>query len=185
MPTNCTDPSHEWLTAEAARQAIILSTMGLQPIIDWLSTHRTLMWWSGGLSIVTFVGTLIAVPVLLVKMPPDYFVRETLKPPGEHWFPWLLRKVLKNFAGLILLMMGIAMLVLPGQGVLTILIGLTLLDFPGKRSFELMLVRQRPVLRSINWIRRRRGRQPVQVEAPPDSDEREPGSPTGQQTTAE
>ena len=47
------------------------------------------------------------------------------------------------------------MLVLPGQGVITILIGLTLLDLPGKRHLELYLVRKRPVLGAINWMRRK------------------------------
>jgi hypothetical protein len=54
------------------------------------------------------------------------------------------------------------MLLLPGQGVLTILIGIVLLDFPGKYRLERWAVRHRPVYRSINWLRR--GREPIELD---------------------
>jgi len=63
------------------------------------------------------------------------------------------------------LVAGIAMLVLPGQGVLTIVIGIMLLDFPGKYRFERSLAARRPVLRSINWLRRRANRPLLHVDA--------------------
>ena len=68
-----------------------------------------------------------------------------------------------GFADEILAIMaeGLAMLVLPGQGVITILVGITLLNFPGKRRLELRIVRQRPVLLAINWIRARANRPPL------------------------
>ena len=75
----------------------------------------------------------------------------------------LLAKLLKNTAGVVFLTAGVAMLVLPGQGLLTILLGLMLINFPGKRRFELALIRRRPVLKSVNWIRRRAGREPLIV----------------------
>ena len=61
------------------------------------------------------------------------------------------------------LVAGIAMLVLPGQGVLTIVIGIMLLDFPGKYRFERRLVAYGPVLKAINGIRRAARRQPLIV----------------------
>jgi hypothetical protein len=60
-------------------------------------------------------------------------------------------------------LMGVAMLVLPGQGVLTIITGLLLLDFPGKYRFERWLVRRGPVLRGVNWLRDRAGRQALRL----------------------
>lgn len=61
---------------------------------------------------------------------------------------------------------GIAMLVLPGQGLLTILIGLLLLDFPGKRAVELRLVR-RPAIRGfLDRMRQKRGVPPFVLEGP-------------------
>jgi hypothetical protein len=70
---------------------------------------------------------------------------------------------LKNLFGGVLVLAGVAMLVLPGQGILTILVGLMFLDFPGKFALERRLARQPPVLRAINWIRARGGRKPLEM----------------------
>lgn len=66
--------------------------------------------------------------------------------------------IAKNLVGLVLLIAGIAMLVLPGQGLLTIAVGLVLIDFPGKFRLERWLATRRPVWRSLNWLRKRAGR---------------------------
>ena len=63
----------------------------------------------------------------------------------------------------VLVMAGIAMLVLPGQGLLTILLGIMLLEFPGKRRVELMLLRRPEILAGLNWIRRHANRPPFEV----------------------
>ena len=55
------------------------------------------------------------------------------------------------------------MIVLPGQGVLTMLIGVSLLDFPGKRQLERRLIGQRALLRTINKLRAKFGRPPLVV----------------------
>ena len=62
---------------------------------------------------------------------------------------------IKNSIGLILILCGILMLILPGQGVLTIITGLIFLDYPGKFKFERLLVRNKLILNSMNWIRRK------------------------------
>jgi hypothetical protein len=46
---------------------------------------------------------------------------------------------------------------------LTLLVGVFLLDFPGKYAFEKWLVGRPGVLRMINWLRRRRGRPPLAI----------------------
>jgi hypothetical protein len=61
--------------------------------------------------------------------------------------------------------MGIALLVLPGQGLLTILLGITLLDLPGKRHLEIVLLRRPSVSRAVNWLRRKSGRPPLDLPA--------------------
>jgi hypothetical protein len=55
------------------------------------------------------------------------------------------------------------MLVLPGQGVLTILLGIALLDLPGKRHLERRLIALPTVLRTINKLREKFGRPPLTV----------------------
>jgi hypothetical protein len=73
----------------------------------------------------------------------------------------------KNLLGALLVLAGLAMLVLPGQGILTILLGLAFLDLPGKRRAELWLVSRPPVLAAVNRLRLRAGREPLQL--PPSS----------------
>jgi hypothetical protein len=71
--------------------------------------------------------------------------------------------VLKNLLGAFLVLFGVVMSLpgVPGQGVLTILLGVMLLDFPGKRQLELKLVSRPKVLRTVNGIRRRFDRPPL------------------------
>jgi hypothetical protein len=137
-----------------------------EPLLAWLRGNEVLLAWLAGASVVTFVGSLIAVPWLVVRIPADYFVR------GEHRrLPWadrhpLARALLhvgKNLAGCLFIVAGIAMLVLPGQGVLTIVIGVLLLDFPGKHELERRIVARPAILRSINWLRQRGGSPPLVV----------------------
>jgi len=72
--------------------------------------------------------------------------------------------VAKNLLGLVLLIMGILMLVLPGQGLLTILFGIALIDFPGKYKLERHLISYPKVLNSINWIRKKANKKPLLID---------------------
>jgi hypothetical protein len=69
--------------------------------------------------------------------------------------------VTKNTLGAVLFITGVLLLVLPGQGILTILAALALLDFPGKRSLEMRILHRPAIMKSINWLRQRAGRQPL------------------------
>jgi len=42
-------------------------------LIEWFQANDTVLWWLGGISLVTFVGTLIAVPIVVIRIPSDYF----------------------------------------------------------------------------------------------------------------
>ena len=57
------------------------------------------------------------------------------------------------------------MLFTPGQGILSILMGLSLLNVPGKRSMERRIVGNPVVLRTLNAVRARAGRQPLVVDS--------------------
>ncbi len=133
--------------------------------MDWIQSHTTLIgWWVLALSTVMFVGGLVLMPVLIIRMSADYFLHP--EPPTESWrsrHPALRisTRVIKNVLGVVLLLAGLAMLVLPGQGIITILVAISLLNFPGKRSLELRIVRRGPVLLAINWIRTRARRPPL------------------------
>lgn len=138
----------------------------MDTLYEWLAANRVVLQWLVGVSIASAIGTLLLVPILIARVRPDYFLHEAASPDawsGRHPILRVTIKVGKNLLGAGLLVAGIWMLVLPGQGILTILIGVMLLDFPGKRRLELSMVRRRGVLRAINWIRRRADRAPLQV----------------------
>jgi hypothetical protein len=118
-------------------------------------------------SVVGFIASLIAIPFILVRLPPNYFDQRQPRRWMENHHPVmrLIGRIAKNAVGVVFLLAGIAMLFLPGQGVLTMLIGISLMDFPGKRRLEHKLVAQPTVLRTINRLRERFGRPPLTVGA--------------------
>ena len=66
---------------------------------------------------------------------------------------------------LLLLAAGVVMLLAPGQGLLTIMVALLFLDFPGKRRLQRRIVASPRVLRALNAMRRRAGQPPLQLAA--------------------
>jgi hypothetical protein len=106
-------------------------------------------------SAVLFAASAVAVPIFLARAPADVL----LAPPRSP--AWL--RVIKNLLGGGLLMAGLAMLVLPGQGLLTLLLAVMLLEFPGKRRLLRRLVGQPRLRRSIDALRRRAGRPPIDL----------------------
>jgi small-conductance mechanosensitive channel len=120
------------------------------------------MWWLVGVSGACFLATLIAVPWMVVRMPADYFTASRQsKAHDRHPALHLLITVLRNIVGYLFIILGVAMLILPGQGILTILAGLGLVDFPGKDRLIQRIVAQHTVRKSLDWIRQRAGRPPL------------------------
>jgi len=121
------------------------------------------------LSVVFFVGSLIAIPFILVRLPTDFFDTRVPRRWMENHHPILrlLGHLVKNVAGAIFLFAGFLMLFLPGQGILTMLIGVTMLDFPGKRRLEARMIGQPAVLNTINNMRRKFGKPPLTIAPDP------------------
>ena len=120
-----------------------------------------------GLSLVLSLVGIVAVRQLIIHMPADYFARP--HPITDQWrrrHPALRYSflVVKNLVGLALLVAGLAMLVAPGPGVLAVLFGLSLVDFPGKRALQARIVSHPRVLQTINRIRAAADRPPLKVE---------------------
>jgi len=139
----------------------------LRTVADFVVQHELLVWWIGSLSVFTLLAVMIIVPIIVVRLPCDYFAGAKRTPaPWSEKHP-AVRCVLltgQTATGVVFVLAGIAMLFLPGQGILTILIGLTLLNFPGKFTLERKIVGLQPVIRSINWMRVRTGRKPLQLD---------------------
>jgi archaellum biogenesis protein FlaJ (TadC family) len=118
-------------------------------------------------SVVMFVGALVLVPIVAIRLPADYFAHHRRERRRLDGYPQVIRialLALANVLGYVFILAGIAMLVLPGQGVLTILIGVMLADFPGKYRLERWLVTRGPVLNSLNWLRGRAGKPPLVID---------------------
>ena len=136
-------------------------------ILEWIRIHEIAFWWIGTLSMATFVGTLIIIPILVVRIPADYFKRKKQKPnpcyKNQYAAICFIGLIFKNLFGLIFIIAVVAMLFLPGQGFITILIGIMMLNFPGKLAMERRIVQQPTVLRAINWIRAKSNRPVLEV----------------------
>ena len=133
-------------------------------MIDWLSGLWTATTWGQillwvGLFLVSLTVSFAAIGIVMVKLPANYFSshyeRDFL--PNS---PWLVRwgaVIAKNIAGAFLILLGIVLSFpgVPGQGILTILLGLIMLDIPGKRPLESRIIKRPKVLAAINGLRAR------------------------------
>lgn len=134
--------------------------------MEWLSENQTLVWWLVALSVAGFAATLALVPLVLLRMPADYFTRRQ-PPPGSwrlsHPAARAALSVVKNLVGLAFVVIGVLMLFWFGPGSVAILLGLSLMDIPGKRSLQERIIRQRAVRRTINNLRTKVGRPPLEI----------------------
>jgi hypothetical protein len=118
-----------------------------------------------GLFAATFFGSLAVVAFLLVRVSPMFFQDSHSRDlwPDRHPVLRLVGLVVKNAVGIALLALGLLLSLpgVPGQGLLTMLIGLMLVDFPGKRRLERRIIGRPRILRAVNRLRRRFGRPPL------------------------
>lgn len=145
----------------------------LREALAWMEANQSLLAWSAVGSVLMFLGSLAVMPILLARMRADYFLRPGVSQDtwfGRHPVARVVARLTRNAVGAVLLVAGLAMMVLPGQGVITLLVALSLLEFPGKRQLELTLVRQPRVEAAINWVRQQAGRPPLLL-PPRDEDE--------------
>ena len=127
---------------------------------DWFSQNQLLIQWISIGSIISFFGSLIIIPRLIINLPPDFFLKRKKSVSVKQIVVFRVTFfLLKNFLGFLLLLRGILMLFIPGQGLLTMFLGLVLLDFPGKYKLQLYCLKVRPVRRSLNWVRRKYGKE--------------------------
>lgn len=120
------------------------------------------------LFLVSLTVSFAAIAIVMVKIPPHYFAahyeRDFL--PDS---PWLVRwgaVILKNILGVFLILLGIVLSLpgVPGQGILTILLGLIMLDIPGKRPIEARIIQRPAVLAAINMLRAKYDKPPLEMD---------------------
>ncbi|HEY4185389.1 MAG TPA: hypothetical protein VGP07_09985 [Polyangia bacterium] len=139
------------------------------PLHDALQFVRHLGWvWGLAIAAVATVATIGLAAIVAVRWPIDHFKGEHPRPFMEGRHPLLRGSAIlgKNIGGVFLILIGIIMALpgVPGQGFLTILIGLTLVDFPGKRRLELWFIHRKAVLRAVNELRARFGHPALEID---------------------
>ena len=138
----------------------------MNELFGWVSDHQQLLVWAGIVSLMVFILSLLALPWLVAQIPEDYFLPKKRQPTAWkqlHPVIRLLALIGKNLIGCGLILAGLLMLFLPGQGILTLVMGLLLVDYPGKFRLERRLVKTPAILNSLNWLRRKAKKPPLVI----------------------
>jgi len=121
-------------------------------------------WWIAIGSVVMFVVSLAAMPMIVARIPADYFThhgRHRMRQSSRHPIVELLLIILKNLLGGVLLIAGFIMLFTPGQGLLSILFGLMIMNYPGKYRLECWIIRKPVIFSAVNAMRERQKVSPL------------------------
>ena len=141
-------------------------------MFDFLADFFAALTWrkvliGASIFLVSFFANLGIVSLILVKLPADHF-RKSRK--TKFWSgprPWLhAAKVIgKNIGGVLLVALGVVLSLpgVPGQGLLTVLLGIMLLDFPGRHRLEQKLLSKPSIVNTINSLRGRFGKKPLEL----------------------
>ncbi len=127
----------------------------------FVQQNSFLLQWIAMISALTFVVSLLIIPFIISKLPNDFFskIREGHTTTNNNSKLYnLILFCLRNIFGFTFLLAGILMLFMPGQGILTIVLGISLMVFPGKRKLVNKLIEQKSVQHGLNWIRRKTGK---------------------------
>jgi hypothetical protein len=146
--------------------ALVLFDGWLQSLTSHMSWRGVA--WGAGLFVLTFTGSLVVTAWLLVKLPANYFSSAHPHDFFAGYSPTrrFIATIGKNLLGGVLFVLGVIMSLpgVPGQGILTILLGLMLMDMPGKRKLENKIVRRPTVRRFIDRIRTRYHKPPLELD---------------------
>ena len=136
----------------------------MSDLLSWVSDHQQLLVWAGVISLAVFILSLLSLPWLVAQIPEDYFLPKKRQPTAwknQHPVIRLLALVGKNLIGCGLIVAGLLMLFLPGQGILTLVMGLMLVDYPGKFRLERKVVKTPAILNGLNWLRKKAKKPPL------------------------
>jgi hypothetical protein len=136
----------------------------LNSLLEIFEAYRSLIIWFGSISLFIFLFSLLTIKWLVALIPEDYFINKRVtKIRSINPMLWYVVLIIKNIIGYSLILGGVMMLVLPGQGIFTIIIGLMLSNYPGKYSIERRFIAIPSILKSINWLRRKSNKPPINL----------------------
>lgn len=118
-----------------------------------------------GLFVLSLAFSFFMIALVMVKIPENYFSSHYVQDflPGTPWAVRWGAVILKNLLGAFLVLLGIALSLpgIPGQGLLTILLGIIMLDIPGKRPLEARIIKRPTIQNAINSLRKRFSKPPL------------------------
>ena len=136
----------------------------IESITEFISSYKVYILWLATISLFVFIFSLLSIKWLVALIPTNYFIKKKkVKSKRKYSFIWFLSIIVKNLIGYTLILGGILMLVLPGQGLFTILMGLILSNYPGKYSIERKFISMPSVLKTVNWLRKKSDKPPLQI----------------------
>lgn len=141
--------------------------------MEWLASFWESITWGKVLLgvvlfLISFSLSIAAIAIVMVKIPANYFsshYQQDFLPNS----PWLVRwgaVLAKNIFGVFLILLGIVLSLpgVPGQGVLTILLGLIMVDIPGKRPLEAKIINRPTILAAVNDLRAKYNKPPLEMD---------------------
>lgn len=130
-------------------------------LTTWLSIHTGFVVAIGAISFVLLAATLFVTPWFLAQLPHDYFSATPQTSPQS-----LRRSVIsfmRTILGILMILLAFAVMLTPGPGLVLLVFGLALCDFPGKHKLLIKLVSQPSVLSALNWLRGKTNKPPFIV----------------------
>ena len=135
----------------------------MDAVWDILVYHSDIIGGLGVLSITMFLFSILLLPALIIRLPEDFYIEKENKHPQLEPPKKFFRRLFLNSLGILLLIAGILMLFLPGQGLLTIAVAFIFLDFPRKKHLEYWVLNNTKILQVANWIRKRANCPPLRL----------------------
>ena len=131
-------------------------------IQNLVNDYYDFLFWLGIMSSIIFLISLLSIKWLVSLIPSDYFInKRESKFKLNYPIAWIISTIIKNILGYILILGGILMLILPGQGLITIFIGLMLSNYPGKYKIEKKIITFPKIFKTINWLRNKSNEPPL------------------------
>ena len=123
--------------------------------ISVLKQYSYLLEYLAALSALTFIVSLVCIPLIVARLPRNYFQhrQEKIASLTAISLGNLALLLIRNIVGLLLFLAGVAMLFLPGTGVITMVIGIAVMSFPYKRRLLVILTNPPSVRKGLDWIR--------------------------------
>jgi len=129
-----------------------------EPLVSWMSQNTSILAAIAGFSFLLLTTSLLATPWVLARLPENYFSKPPSRKPRSA--RRLCTSFIKTVLGSIMVLAGLAMMFTPGPGLVCLVLGMALSEFPGKHRLLTRLIRRPSVFSTLNWLRKKASKPP-------------------------